>query len=116
MIHLRYSNRTEELLRGLAADLAAARAAGHGLFEPVPLVVPNPQIETYVKLGVARENGVAAHLETRYLRGHLASIVAASAPEVTLVDRAMLEGELLALFHDPAHLAPEDLAPPPAVR
>ncbi len=111
MIHLRYSNRTEELLRTLAGDLAAARAAGHGLFEPVPLVVPNPQIETYVKLGVARANGVAAHLETRYLRGHLASVVAASAPDVALVDRAVLEGELLALFHDDRRLAPDDLAP-----
>jgi exodeoxyribonuclease V gamma subunit len=111
MIHLRYSNRTEELLRALADDLAAARAAGHGLFEPVPLVVPNPQIETYVKLGVARSNGVAAHLETRYLRGHLAAIVAASAPDVALVDRALLEGELLALFHDERRLAPDDLGP-----
>jgi exodeoxyribonuclease V gamma subunit len=111
MIHLRYSNRTEELLRALAGDVAAARAAGHGLFEPVPLVVPNPQIETYVKLGVARENGVAAHLESRYLRGHLADIVAASAPDVTLVDRALVEGELLALFHDARRLAPDDLGP-----
>jgi exodeoxyribonuclease V gamma subunit len=111
MIHLCYSNRTEELLGALAADLRAARGAGHGLFEPVPLVVPNPQIETYVKLGIARENGVAAHLETRYLRGHLAAIVAASAPDVVLVDRALLEGELLALLHDGRRLAPEDLSP-----
>jgi len=111
MIHLRYSNRTEELLRALAGDLAAARAAGRGLFEAVPLVVPNPQVETYVKLGVARENGVAAHLETKYLRGHLAAIVAASARDVALVDRATLEGELLALFHDDRRLAPDDLTP-----
>jgi exodeoxyribonuclease V gamma subunit len=111
MIHLRYSNQTEELLRALAGDLRAAHASGQGLFEAVPLVVPNPQIETYVKLGVARENGVAAHLDTRYLRGHLASVVAASAPDVALVDRVVLEGELLALFHDERRLEPADLAP-----
>jgi exodeoxyribonuclease V gamma subunit len=111
MIHLRYSNRTEELLRALAADLAAARSKGSGLFEPVPLVIPNPQVETYVKLGVARANGIAAHLETRYLRGHLASVVRASAPDVVLVDRDVLAGELLALFHDERRLGPEDLAP-----
>jgi exodeoxyribonuclease V gamma subunit len=111
MIHLRYSNRTEELLRALAGDLAAARSAGLGLFEAVPLVVPNPQVETYVKLGVARENGIAAHLETRYLRGHLASVVKASAPDVVLVDRDVLAGELLALLHDDRRLAPDDLAP-----
>jgi exodeoxyribonuclease V gamma subunit len=108
MIHLRYSNRTEELLRALAADLSQGRG---GLFEPVPLVVPNPQVETYVKLGVARENGIAANLETRYLREHLASVVKASAPDVVLVDRGLIEGELLALFHDERRLAPEDLAP-----
>ncbi|HEX4404138.1 MAG TPA: exodeoxyribonuclease V subunit gamma, partial [Polyangia bacterium] len=108
MIRLVYSNRTEELLRALAGDLSRA---GRGPFEPVPLVVPNPQIETYVKLGVARENGIAAHIETTYLRGHLAKIVAASAPSVTLVDRAMLEGELLSLFHDERRLAAGALGP-----
>ncbi|HVU51418.1 MAG TPA: exodeoxyribonuclease V subunit gamma, partial [Polyangia bacterium] len=108
MIHLRYSNRTEELLRALAEDVRERRG---GLFEAVPLVVPNPQIETYVKLGVARANGIAAHLETRYLREHLASIVQASAPDVVLVDRALVEGELLALFHDEERLAVADLAP-----
>jgi exodeoxyribonuclease V gamma subunit len=111
MIHLRYSNRTEELLRALAEDLRAARAEGDGLFDAVPLVVPNPQIETYVKLGVARENGVAAHLESVYLRQHLASVATTSAPDVVLVDRALVEGELLALFHDERRLALADLAP-----
>jgi exodeoxyribonuclease V gamma subunit len=111
VIHLCYSNRTEELLGALAADLGAARAAGRGLYEPVPLVVPNPQVETYVKLGVARHNGIAAHLETRYLRGHLARVVIDSAPDVTVVDRAAIEGELLALLHDDRWLAMEELAP-----
>ncbi len=108
MIRLVYSNRTEELLRALAADLARA---GQGPFDRVPLVVPNPQIETYVKLGIARENGIAAHIETTYLRGHLAAIVAASAPDVALVDRATLEGELLSLFHDERRLGAGALGP-----
>ncbi|HSZ82964.1 MAG TPA: exodeoxyribonuclease V subunit gamma [Polyangia bacterium] len=111
MIRLVYSNRTEELLRALAGDLARARGAGQGLFERVPLVVPNPQIETYVKLGVARDNGIAAHIETTYLRGHLAAVVAASAPDVALVDRATLEGELLSLFHDERRLGAGALGP-----
>src|SRR4051812_25834554 len=100
MIRLSYSNQTEELLRALAADLRAAGAQGRGLFDPTPLVVPNPQIETYVKLGVARENGVAANLQARYLRGHLARIVVATAPEVAVVERDTIEGELLLLLQD----------------
>ncbi len=111
MIRLCYSNRTEELLSALAGDLATARAEGHGLFEPVPLVVPNPQVETYVKLGVARANGIAAHLETRFLRGHLARVVKDTAADVTVVDRAAIEGELLALLHDDRWLAMDELAP-----
>lgn len=111
MIRLCYSNRTEELLRALAGDLAAARVAGRGLWEPVPLVVPNAQIETYVKLGIARENGIAAHLETKYLRRFLADVVAKTAPDVALVDRAVIEGELLALLHDERWLAVAELAP-----
>jgi exodeoxyribonuclease V gamma subunit len=111
LIRLCYSNRTESLLAALAEDLAAARAGGHGLFEPTPLVVPNPQIETYVKLGVARANGVAAHLQTRYLQGFLADVVAKSAPDVTIIERATIEGELLALFHDARRLDRPELAP-----
>jgi exodeoxyribonuclease V gamma subunit len=110
MIRLCYSNRTEELLRALAADLKSG-AGARGIFQPVPLVVPNPQIETYVKLGVARENGVAAHIETRYLRGHLASVVAASAPNVAIVERPAIEGELLGLLQDEKWLALEELGP-----
>jgi exodeoxyribonuclease V gamma subunit len=110
MIRLCYSNRTEELLRALAADLAAG-ASARGIFQPVPLVVPNPQIETYVKLGVASLNGVAAHIETKYLRGHLADIVAKSAPDVAIVERAAIEGELLGLFQDDKWLALDELAP-----
>jgi exodeoxyribonuclease V gamma subunit len=110
MIRLTYSNRTEELLRALAGDLASG-AAARGIFQAVPLVVPNPQIETYVKLGVARANGVAAHMETRYLRRHLEKIVADSAPDVVVVERATIEGELLALVQDERWLALDELAP-----
>jgi exodeoxyribonuclease V gamma subunit len=111
VIRLCYSNRTEDLLRALAGDLAAARVAGRGLWEPVPLVVPNAQIETYVKLGVARENGIAAHLEAKYLRKYLSDVVAKTAPDVALVDRSVIEGELLALLHDERWLASGELGP-----
>jgi exodeoxyribonuclease V gamma subunit len=111
LIRLCYSNRTEALLEALAQDLAAARTAGHDLYEATPLVVPNPQIETYVKLGIARQNGVAAHLTTRYLRGYLTDVVAKTDPEVAIIERETIEGELLALFHDARRLNAAELAP-----
>ncbi len=53
MIRLVYSNATEELLAALAAAIAEERRAA-GPLEPVRVVVPNANIETYVKLGLAR--------------------------------------------------------------
>ena len=108
MIRLCYSNRTEALCEALAENLGAGRS---NLFDPVHLIVPNPLVEGYVKQSLARRLGIAAHIETQFLRGFLRQIATASAPEILIVDRDLCEGELLALFADPARLAPRDLAP-----
>jgi exodeoxyribonuclease V gamma subunit len=106
VIRLCYSNRTEALCEALAENLGAGRSS---LFDPVHLVVPNPLVEGYVKQAVARRLGIAAHIETRFLRGFLRQIAEASDPEILIVDRDLCEGELLALFADPARLASRDL-------
>jgi exodeoxyribonuclease V gamma subunit len=106
VIRLCYSNRTEALCEALAENLGAERSS---LFDPVHLVVPNPLVEGYVKQALARRLGIAAHIETRFLRGFLKQIANASAPEVPIVDRDLCEGELLALFSDPARLVSRDL-------
>ncbi len=108
MIRLCYSNRTEALCDALAENLGAGR---NSLFDPVHLVVPNPLVEGYVKQRLARRLGIAAHIETQFLRGFLRQIATASAPEILIVDRDLCEGELLALFADPARLASRDLGP-----
>jgi exodeoxyribonuclease V gamma subunit len=108
MIRLVASNRSEELLDALAADLPPAASA---LFDPAPLVVPNAQVDARVRVGIARRSGVAAGLATRYLRAFLADVAAATAPDVVLVDRALVQGELLGLFHDRRRLEGAELAP-----
>ena len=112
MIHLCYSNRSEELLAALAETLAAARAQpGASLFQPTHLVVPNRNVETYVKLGLARALGIAANIETRLLRGFFAQVVRDSFTDVELCDRPHIQGELLGLLHDDGFLAAPDLEP-----
>jgi exodeoxyribonuclease V gamma subunit len=108
VIDLSYSNRSEPLLDALAENVAATQAT---LYDPVYLIVPNGHVEGYLKQGLARRRGIAAHVRTRFLRAFLREIAQASAPGLRVVDREAIEGELLALFHDPRRLALAELAP-----
>ena len=102
MIDLCYSNRTEPLLDALAENVTATQAT---LYDPVNLLVPNAFVADYVAQGLARRRGIAAHVKTRFLRAFLRDVAEASAPDLRIVDRDVLEGELLALFHDDDRLA-----------
>ena len=111
MLHLTYSNQTEELLRALDEQLEAERRRpGRSPLEPALLVVPNGNVETYLKLGLAQARGIAANLEVRYLRRFVAELVERSRPEVRLLDASALEGFVLALLHDEKLLAEDALA------
>jgi exodeoxyribonuclease V gamma subunit len=96
------TNRLEALLDALADTVGGARRS---LFDPVSVIVPNPLIESFVKQGLARRLGIAANVKARFLRGFLYDIARASRPDVELVDRDRIEGELLGLFHDPGSLS-----------
>ncbi len=108
MIRFCCSNRLETLVEALAGTVGAGRPS---LFDPVNLVVPNTLVEGYVKQGLARKLGIAANVETRFLRSFLREVAAASAPDATIVDRDLTEGALLALFHDPGWLNGSELGP-----
>ena len=108
MIRFCCSNRLEALVEALAATVGAGRTS---LFDPVTLVVPNPLVEGYVKQGLARRLGIAANVQTRFLRGFLRDVAAKSAPDATIVDRDLMEGALLALFHDQGWLNGPELGP-----
>ena len=108
MIDLCYSNRTEPLLDALAENVMATQAT---LYAPVHLLVPNTFVADYVAKGLARRHGIAAHIKTGFLRAFLRDVAKASAPDLRIVDRDIVEGGLLAVFHDGERLAAPDLAP-----
>ncbi len=111
MVRLVYSNRTEELLAELAARVRAQQARD-GALAPVRVIVPSASIEGYLRLGVARVQGVAANLEFSRLTGFAADVVrAASGAQVA--DAGAIEAMALRLLLDTsaAGLGHDDLAP-----
>lgn len=109
MLRLVYSNRTEELLETFVRDLQEFRAL-RGPLEPIVVVVPNRNVETWLRFGLARRTGIAANLDVRYLRRFLRSL-AGTRPDLRVVDGEALEAMLLSLLLDDAELAAPDLAP-----
>jgi exodeoxyribonuclease V gamma subunit len=103
------SHRTEVLLDAFAANLADERKR-RGPLAPVRVVVPNRNVETYLRLKLCEQHGIAANLETSYLRRFLAGIAEQANPGIRVADAAHVEGHLLALLHDEALLARPDLA------
>lgn len=104
------SHRTEVLVAMFIEHLTRERASA-GPFTPVRLVVPNRHVEAYLRLRIAEQCGIAANLETSFLRKTLAGFVEGALPGVRVADAAHVEGHLLALLHDEDFLALPTLAP-----
>jgi len=100
MIRLTYSNRTEKLLDALASDLSAAAAAGRSPFEPVRIVVPNRNVETWLRHGLARRLGIAANLDVQQLRRFVGGLLHDALPGTRLVDGDMLLDLVLSCLLD----------------
>src|ERR1700693_2825656 len=111
-LHLHYSNRTERLLEALIENLEVAKRRRAGsLFDAAMVVVPNRQIATYLKFGIARAAGIASNLEMPFLRVFLEDVIADCRPDIRIVSGNLLRGLVLDLLSDPPLLAGEDLAP-----
>ena len=110
MLRLTYSNRTEALFERFAADLAAFRA-DRGLFEPALLVVPNRNVEIWLKRQLARRDGIAANFEVLQLRRFVSGLLGRHDPELRLVDFELLQDLVLSVLLDDARLASSGLAP-----
>ncbi|MBI4510400.1 MAG: exodeoxyribonuclease V subunit gamma [Deltaproteobacteria bacterium] len=112
MLRLYYSNRTEQLLAALVEELEEERALpGASLFLRPQVVVPNRNVEAYLKLGIAQKVGISAGLEFHFLTGCVADVLRAQGTHVRLVDGATLRGMLLMHFHDASAMSHEELAP-----
>ncbi len=109
MVRLVYSNRAEELLAELAARVRAQQARD-GALAPVRIVAPSGYVEAYLRLGIAREQGIAANLDFSRLTGLAAEVVQAHLG-ARLADAAAIEAMALRVLMDDAALAHDALAP-----
>ena len=95
MLRVYYSNRTEKLLEALMERMREHRGS---FYEPVSIVVPNQNVETYLKLALARETGICANVLFRYPRDLIESLRDGRARQLALEDRifaALFDDELL---------------------
>ena len=110
MIRLHYSNRIEELVGALAAALPAPGDV-EALFDGPWLLVPSRPLELYVDLELARRRGISGNMDTLSLQGAFARLCARALPDVELIGRGHITGELLAALSDDAMKDEAALAP-----
>lgn len=110
VIRICTSHRTENLLDAFVQNVQDERGRV-GPFVPVQVVVPNRNIEAYLRLRVAERCGIAANLEAKFLRGFLTGLAERALPNTKVADATHVECHLLGLLHDDGFLAAPELAP-----
>ena len=103
-VNVTYSNRMETL----AGALAAALPGPGRLFDGPWLVIPGRPVEAFVDLALARRRGVSGNMDTMSVSGAFARLCNEAVPDLVLIDRLHVVGELLA-FLGPRPLASPDL-------
>ncbi len=106
MIHLTYANHFEALLEVLAAKLCRPFTSCADFFCPTVLLVPNTQIESYLRLGLATANGIAANLHCESLFAYLHRLMPANLDgrRLRLIDRSAVHMAIVAMMSDAAWL------------
>lgn len=101
MLHLFYANHTSCLIKALAKHVHQWRHGGgsNGLL-PAHILLPNSSMEAYVRLGLARHLGIAAHIKVHFINHFMASLLDEAVPNVQLVDGSVLMGWLLKVIMD----------------
>jgi exodeoxyribonuclease V gamma subunit len=112
LIELIYSNHTERLLDKLVSDLKTGKQNGAHPLEPIEIVVPNRNMETWITLNLAQALGVAANLHFRRLERFIGALASAALPgRFTLVDLDQAEGAILACLLDEKILSGAPFSP-----
>ena len=110
MLSLTYANRTERLLETLTEALRQERQA-FGMWEPIQLVVPNPNVKRYLLDGLGKSLGILANFKVNYLDGLWRGPLGQMDPPVRLWNRHALQGAILSVLSQPEALETPDLAP-----
>ncbi len=99
MIHLHYSNLTEQLVTALVGNVQRQRQLpGFSPFDRVRIIVPNRNLATFLKYEFARRTGIAANLEFTYLNAFFRD--AAVAEGVPIIRRQAVRDMLIGRFLD----------------
>jgi len=109
MIRVCYSNRLEKLAERLAANLESGETPGRSLFSMPPIVVPNRNIETYLRYEIARETGIAAGLNFQVPETFLSELLSPTTiekPTPRLLHGAVLRAFFLDILSDDAARPP----------
>jgi exodeoxyribonuclease V gamma subunit len=113
VLDVTYSHRLEELVAGLADDLARRRDAGElDLFDTVTIVVPSRPVAVHVERALARAHGVAAGLRFPFLESFLTETAQAARPDARVIDRRLLSVLCARALADPALLARREMGLP----
>jgi exodeoxyribonuclease V gamma subunit len=117
MIRVWYSNQLEKLAERLADNLGTAdSASGGSLFSMPPIVVPNRNIETYLRYEIARTTGIAAALNFQVQEAFLSELLSSRTsekPAPRLLHGAALRAFFLELLSDEASAAASRPLPEP---
>ncbi len=101
-----HGNRTEKLLDVLACDMR-----GRDPLVPLDLVVPNANMATYVKLGLAERLGIAANIRVLFMERYVREIVRRTSLDLRIVERSELRDLILTLLLDDRELAQPVMEP-----
>src|SRR5690554_6260561 len=114
MLHVFHSNQVERLIDALTANIHQIRAdrSTTAIFETTEIVVPNWNLETYIKFQIAQRTGIAANLRFQTLENFLKARIPQSHKDtIEIVSDKTITLILLDLLSDENFLKHPELTP-----
>lgn len=114
MLHVFHSNQVERLIDALTANIHQIRAdrSTATIFEKTEVIVPNWNLETYIKFQIAQRTGIAANLRFQTLENFLKARIPQSQKDtIQIVSDKTITLILLELLADENFLKHPELTP-----